>query len=277
MVSPERQVADLNYFRILDSLKKVAMGNHTLKEKAFILFSIAQVFVCLKRHFNALTWIDHAIALDPENAAYWLFKGDILMAEPFSRYTDSLNAYHSAAALQPDNSAILVRIGNVHEMCNNLDAAIAAYDRALALNPSDAGIWCRKGCALNMLLSHLKRRQQIRILSQDITGDITLLNKVLLAFRRAVDLEPENPEALYLMAQTLAQMEKYDEALRYYDIALQNIRSESSPPLQIWYAKAEVLEKVGRISEAGELFERYHEALKKDYRLFHAGRSPRSL
>lgn len=258
-------------------LKKIAKGSHTIKERAFILFSIAQVFVCLKRHFNALAWTDHAIALDPDNAAYWILKGDILMAEPFSRYTGSLNAYQSAAALQPDNAAILLRIGNVHEMYNTMDAAIAAYDRALALNPSDAGIWCRKGCALNTLLSHLKRRQQIRTLSQDIADDITLLNNVLLAFRRAVELEPGNPETLYLMAQTLAQMEKYDEALRFYDTALQNIRSESFPPLQIWYAKAEVLEKVGRISEAEELFERYHEALKKDYRLFHAGRSPRSL
>jgi superkiller protein 3 len=267
--------AEPDYHAILGSLKKIATDYRTDTEIAFIFFSIAQVLFCLKRHTNALTAIKKAAELDPDNAPYWILAGDILMAEPFCRYTESLDAYEKAAHLQPDNPAILIRIGNVHEICQDPEEAIRAYDSALAIAPDDPSIWSHKGCALNTLFYRRRRKQQLRNLSQNISEEIALLNTVLSSFQRALELEPQNPDTLYLVAQTLAHMERYDEALKYYDTALENLRSESPPPLQIWYSKAEVLEKVGRNSEAGELFERYHAELKKEYDNFMAVRASR--
>jgi tetratricopeptide (TPR) repeat protein len=63
-------------------------------------------------------------------------------------------------------------------------------------------------------------------------------------------------------------MKKYSDALQYFDEALKYYSKEDEKPTQIWYSKAEVLDKVGKTDEASELFEKYETELKKDFEDF---------
>jgi tetratricopeptide (TPR) repeat protein len=271
--SSEELTAETRYFEMIRSLKKFIKRYMTDKEKAVIMYSIAQVFLCLKKCYNALSWIDKAIDLDPDTASYWVFKGDLLQTTRFSRYTESLNAYHVAAGIQPADIGILMRTGKVYEKTRELEKAIKIYDKALEINPSDPAPWYSKGYALYKLFYRKKREQRLIECSKMLSDDIAFHDEILRTLQHVLDLEPGNTDTLYLIAQLLTNLEKYDEALQYYDTALQYYKEEDNSPLQIWYSKAEVLEKVGRVSEALELYERYYAELQKEFRLFMQKRS----
>ncbi len=265
---PEKTLSEAASFGAIRALKAILRGDMTDKEKAVILYSIAQVFALVRRCSNALSSINRAIELDGDTAAYWIFRGEVLSSDPFSLYEEAVDAYRRARALQPGDARICVSLGKVYEKMRAFDKAVKAYDEALVINPADASIWYSKGSVLNTIFYRKKREQELINFSISLSDEIAFHYQILQALQRALELDPENTDTLYLTAQTLAACRRYQEALKYYDDALRYYASEDAPPLQIWYSKAEVLEKVGRSAEAGELYERYYTELDRDLKRF---------
>lgn len=130
-------------------------------------------------HFEeALAAYDRALALDPNYANAWNGKGSALRS--LGHYEEALVAYDRALDLSPTDAhtwngkgntfSVLGRDGELGELLDfdtNLaikfrgtdalrsqgryEEALAAYDRALTLNPNFAAAWRNKGNALNDL------------------------------------------------------------------------------------------------------------------------------
>jgi tetratricopeptide (TPR) repeat protein len=57
----------------------------------------------------------------------------------------------SGLAIDPVNSAIIAKLGVVYAMTGNVDKAIELFDRAITIDPADAGAYFNKGRALRQI------------------------------------------------------------------------------------------------------------------------------
>lgn len=135
--------------------------------------------------------------------------------------------------------------GNALLAADNLTGAIAAYDRAIALEPSYFEAWDAKADALNRngrfsdakdasaqalainpdyTRGWINRGQilyNIGMVYEDQKGDLTTAseyyNQQLLAFDKAITLDPGNADAWFNKAFALAGLKRYDEAIAAFD------------------------------------------------------------
>lgn len=85
---------------------------------------------------QALPFFDEAIALKPDSIK--AYQNLFLAYVNLQRLDDALAAMNALAAMRPVNEEIQENIGSVHLMRGDLDAAEAAFTRALELDPKSA-------------------------------------------------------------------------------------------------------------------------------------------
>lgn len=263
------------HYETIRSLKASLREGPAGSEHAGILYAIAQTYRLIRRCSNSLSWINKALDIDPGNAEYWIFKGDLLQSGRFCNYPEALDCYRRAAGILPHDTLPFLMAGDVCQKMHDLSGAVAAYDKALLIDPEEPAVLFRKGCAMTTLFHQKKRRtsRAARHPANSADEEAALLIEGLATFQRVLAIEPRNSDALYCIARICTIMQKYPEALAYYDSALQHYRRDREPPLQIWYSKAEVLEKMGRNAEADELYGRYYNELQRDLTRFMEERS----
>lgn len=107
----------------------------------------AQALNVLDRFGEALESADRALALDPRSVNAWRHRGQALGG--LERPEESLECYRSALAVGApgQRSETLSEMGQAFERLGRADAAIAAYDEALALEPAAALARFRRGRA----------------------------------------------------------------------------------------------------------------------------------
>jgi len=99
----------------------------------------------------------------------------------------------------PGSAATLNLLAVVHTSLGRYDAALACYDRALALRPDFVQALSNRGAVLKKMQRH---------------------DEALQSFDRALGFQPEHVEVLNNRAGVLQEIGRYDEALEGYDRAL---------------------------------------------------------
>jgi len=141
------------------------------------------------------------------------------------RYAEALAAYDRALALDPQWALAWTNKGATLNGLGRNDEALAASDRALALDPQDAFAWNDKGNALRAL-----RR----------------FDEALAAYDRALALDPQFAIAWHGKGNALSDLRRFDETLAAYDRAL-----ALDPKFAFaWNGKIELLKWLGRTAEA---------------------------
>jgi Flp pilus assembly protein TadD len=79
----------------------------------------------------AITAIDKAIELDPQNALYWYLKGNAL--EFLEKWEEALNAYDQAAELDPSEALYWSHEGTALEALGRTSEAEIALAKAMGL------------------------------------------------------------------------------------------------------------------------------------------------
>jgi tetratricopeptide (TPR) repeat protein len=139
--------------------------------------------------------------------------------------------------------------GNALVTSDNLTAAVAAYDRAVALEPDYYEAWDARADALNrdgrfsdaldssnqalrinssFVQGWINRGQilyNIGYVYEDQKKDTTkaneFYNQQVLAFEKAIALDPKNADAWFNKGYALAGMKQYDEAIAAFDTVKQ--------------------------------------------------------
>ncbi|WP_315786145.1 MULTISPECIES: tetratricopeptide repeat protein [unclassified Bradyrhizobium] len=99
------------------------------------LINRGETFLTLKRNDDALSDFDRVIALDPQFALGWLGRANVLMLN--KRVSEALDACRRAVAIEPNSAKALSQIGQCHALLGDAEAAVAFFDRALAIDPAD--------------------------------------------------------------------------------------------------------------------------------------------
>lgn len=156
----------------------------------------------------------------------------------------NLVALQRAARMNPYDSMLIARIATAETKAGRRDAAVAAMTRAVAINPHNAAL--QHACARAMLedgryadaFDHY--RKMLEMFPRDSDA---LLNYGLLAARlghpeeavesweKAVDVNPNQPNAQLYLAEALDQKDEHAAAARHWQAFLQLAASHRDDPL----------------------------------------------
>jgi len=151
----------------------------------------------------------------------------------WSSEAKALPALQRAAALNPDDSSVQVRLARAEQIAGQRDAALAAMQRAAALNPANFALQESYGRSLieagrdTDAYAHFQK-----IIARWPRNPDALVNYGMLAHRlghdeeavdnwqRAVDVDPAQPNAQLYLAQALDQRAEPQAAAHHYRVYL---------------------------------------------------------
>lgn len=182
-----------------------------------------------------LLFAAHAFADNPSEMATTLSKrADDLVAQ--ERYTEAIDLYNQAIALDPYSSTIWNRLGIAEMSAGRYPDAVVAFQRALDLDPYYARAWRNKGDALQA------------------QGDLPASNE---AYDRALAINSNDLHAILQKGINLQKMGRSDQAMEAYSevirLAEKEVRrnpNEAKYDATLWANKGEALARLGRFEEA---------------------------
>jgi predicted O-linked N-acetylglucosamine transferase (SPINDLY family) len=180
---------------------------------------------------------------------------------------------NSTVAIDSEAVEALINQGNDLEDLNQLEAALASYDKALSLNPNYARAHSNRGNVLQSLkrfaeaLASYQRALAIRPDYAEAfynSGNALLalgrLDQALVSYERALTIKPDLVIAMVGRGTVLQELNRFDEALANYDrvLAVQPNYAE------VHYNRGKTLQDLKRFDEA---LASYDDALviKSDY------------
>ena len=196
----------------------------------------------------------------------------------WSNETTNLAALQRAATLNPDDSSLLLRLGNAREAAGQKEAALAAMQNAARLNPAGLAVQESYG----RLLIEAGRdgdayAQYQKMVTRWPKNVNALVDYGMLAHRlghdeeavdswqRAVDADPSQANAQLYLAQSLDQEEQPQAAARHYRayleiVAARHEKGAASPP-QILAALIKVADADGAAGQSAEAAKGYGAAI----------------
>jgi tetratricopeptide (TPR) repeat protein len=226
------------------------------------LVSLANACFILQRYEEALTALEQAIRLDPNNALAYLGKGATL--DDLKRYEEALAAFEQAIRLDPTDALAYLGKGTTLHDLKRYEEALAAYDQAIRLDPNYASAYYHKGNALRKLKRYEEAlvafEQAIRldpnytyayISKGNALHNLKRYEEALTAFEQAIRLDPNNAFVYYNKGSVLDDLKRYEEALAAFE---QAIRIDPTDAFA-YYNKGNALRNLKRYEEALAAFE----------------------
>ena len=179
----------------------------------------------------ALNWLNLAKQTDPDDAQTFYNLG--LVNQSAGLYDDASAAYRRAVELEPDLASAHYNLGTVYNQLGQLDDALTSYDRAIAAEPdhgkahsSRAFVLRAQGRADAAVEAYGRAAAILIGDSAVLTGlgkalqDAGRLSEAAAALVRAIDTDPDDPEATSSLADLLVQREEAADAVAACDAFL---------------------------------------------------------
>ena len=209
------------------------------------------------RYDDAINAFNKAIEIDPQDANSWVNKGSVL--DDQGKYDEAIQACDKAIELDSQNNYAWINKGLALYRQGKYDEAIQCYDRAIEIDPQYALAWSNKGVALDDQGKYDEAIQcydhVIEIDPQDtdswnlklniIAGRKGKIGDALTLCNKALEMNPESSTLLDYKGEILYCLGDYEEALTYYNKALE---IELDPT--VFYDKGLVLKKLKHNDES---------------------------
>jgi Flp pilus assembly protein TadD len=195
----------------------------------------------------------------------------------WSSEASALPALRRAAELNPNDSAVQVRLARAEQLAGQRDASLTAMQRAASINPANLALQESYGRSLIEAGRDGEAYSQFqKIIARWPRNPDALVNYGMLAhrlgrdeeavdnWRRAVDVDPGQSNAQLYLAQALDQQGELQAAARHYRVYLEIIAtrhekntSDTGPVLA---ALIKVADADAAIHQASEAFKGYNAA-----------------
>jgi tetratricopeptide (TPR) repeat protein len=133
--------------------------------------------------------------------------------------------------------------GETDHVMGRYEEAVAAYDKAVSLDPSFGKAWRNRGLSLSLLNRTTEAEE---------------------SYEKALKIDPKDMEALYYQALSRSHAGNDQSALdslnRTIAVSPKN-RDDAITLTQAWTFKGDLLTKQGRIEEANQSYHQAHETM----------------
>lgn len=163
----------------------------------FAFGNLAGAQRALRQLDHAVVSYDRALALKPDYADAYLFRGDVLME--LGNPSAALESYGRYLTFNPGNPQAHCNLGNALLQLQRWESAVASYERALVIRPDLAEAHLNRGAALFQL---------------------GRLPEALGSFDQAIAISPRHAEAHMNRGNVLRRLDRHEDALASYATAI---------------------------------------------------------
>lgn len=205
-------------------------------ENPFYNNSLAYALVQAELYDDAIEYYQKAIKLNPDKqwtAIVCQALGSIYY-QIKENYEAAIASFQAGIILDPENSEILLSLGDVYMAENDLDKAIRAYCDSISVNPEDYRAYSKAGLALwekdyleEAIVSYHRAieinpdydiaKNNLGVIYLDGIGTP---DEALFYFKEAIELNPNYTLAYFNAGRALQAMGDNNEAADYYQMAM---------------------------------------------------------
>jgi tetratricopeptide (TPR) repeat protein len=200
---PTRQEVEDKIALRQNLLAELPPGPETEAARAELLYTLGGTYWAGGRHQEAVQTLrdalDLARSLEDTRLQSYIYNGLGSVYRALKQYDQAIAAFQRAIALDPDDAYPHNNLGNVYRALKQYDQAIAAFQRAIALNPDYA-------TPHNGLGNVYSDRQQY--------------DQAIAAFQRAIELDPDYARIHNNLGLVYRDMRQYDQAIAAFQRAI---------------------------------------------------------
>jgi Flp pilus assembly protein TadD len=164
-----------------------------VSDRANYHYLVARAFHALASPVQAIEELERAANIDPQNGSVYALLGEIY--DELENQDLARQAYQQAAQVTPTDPKFVLKLARFLHSEGQLDQALDWLTKAIQAIPS-AGLW------LEAAKLYEKRGQRA---------------KQMEALHHAVDLEPENAQALFDLGLAFKQKKAYNQAIKVFE------------------------------------------------------------
>jgi tetratricopeptide (TPR) repeat protein len=151
-----------------------------------------------KEYFEAISWYDKAIEMDPNYPKAWSNKG--LTLGSLGGYKEAIACFDKALELDPNYPKAWSNKGLALGGLGRHEEAIKYFDKAIELDPNNTIAWDNKGFVL---------------------GSLGRYKEAIKYHDEAIAIDPNYPKAWYNKGLAFGRLGRYKEAIACFDKALE--------------------------------------------------------
>ena len=208
-------------------------GNWGRRSPALAWVNRGLIFSQLGQYDQALIAYDRALLMEPKDPQTQAYRCDTL--SKLGKQAEAIASCDQAVAKSGKGSeqsaalALANRAG-ANRQLNQLDTAVADYDRAISLNPNDPNLWTSQATVLEQL---------------------SQFQQALTSYDRAVQLNPKSSLALVGRCTMLNVLSQHEKALEACEQAIQGDGVwNATGAAQAWNQRSKAMTGLGKYEEA---------------------------
>ncbi|MCK4999557.1 MAG: tetratricopeptide repeat protein [Anaerohalosphaera sp.] len=205
------------------SLIRPARSRAYATDEAISLYVDAHMLNDTNESAEAIKKLDTALKLSPDFAMAHSFKGDIYQAQ--EQYDKSADAYEEATKVDPWSLKDFFNLGKMAQLIEQFTRAASAFVNAANIEPNHFGANIGAAQCFYELKEYEKafdygtRARELDAMAAEperILGDVYGVrqqhNEAIDAYRRALELEGNNPKVMISLASAYLNAERYQAA-----------------------------------------------------------------
>ena len=114
-------------------------------DNAEYLYNLGLLFERSQQVQDAVESFRKSIARDSRNVDAYEHLGQNLVIE--NRYGEAVKAFTAGAQLDPKRARLVTEVADAQQQAGDLDGAIASFQKSLAQDPAQPGVWSKLGIA----------------------------------------------------------------------------------------------------------------------------------
>jgi len=126
----------------IDTMKKAV---EVQPDNAEYLYNLGLLFERGQQVQDAVESFRKAVARDDKNVDAFEHLGQNLVIE--NRFNEAVKAFNTGATLDPKRARLVTEAADAQQQAGDIDGAIASFQKSLAQDPSQPGVWSKLGIA----------------------------------------------------------------------------------------------------------------------------------
>jgi len=207
-----------NYEKAIRFFKK-ALDMDEENKDAWVMYGIALVET--QEYQDAMDCFDRATDIDPDNTKAWYNKAELLVR--FKKFKDALLCYDEVLDIDPDDEDAYYRREEIEEELNRKEElkyskVVPLDDKKPEARSSDYGL------EVFRMADYTEDGRVVPDTEWVDRGAKFVMDndyhRALECFNKALEVNPDNIEALFAMGNSLVKLHQADQAIKYYNEAL---------------------------------------------------------